>query len=118
MPRYLLSVHNDYSAPPQTPERMRAFYEAAGALETEIRDAGAWVFGVGLGDPRHAVVVDSSGASPLMTDGPFSETREHLGGVWVVDVADREAALSWAVKASRVCGAPIEVRAAEMEGNG
>jgi len=118
MPRYLLSVNNDYSAPPQTPERMRAFYESAGALEQELRDAGLWVFGTGLGDPRFAVVVDASAPAPLMTEGPFAETREHLGGIWVIDVADHEAALAWAVKASRACSAPIEVRAAQMEGNG
>ncbi len=118
MPRYLLSVNNDYSAPPPTAERMREFYESVGALEQQLHDEGAWVFGAGLGDARQAVVVDASGPAPLMTEGPFAEAREHLGGFWVVEARDQEHAQAIAVRASGACGAPIEVRAVQQDSDG
>ena len=71
---------------------------------------GAWVFGGRLHEPGTATVVRVSGGEMLTTDGPFAESREHLGGFYIVAAEDLDAALAWASKTSAIIGAPIEVR--------
>jgi hypothetical protein len=72
--------------------------------------AGVLVFLGGLDDEAPVFSVDASGGTPLFTDGPYVETKEHLGGFTVVDVADEEAARVWAGKIATACGWPQEVR--------
>src|SRR4030081_250594 len=95
-----------------TNEKMKEVMMRDGALEQEMRSAGAWVLGGRLHDPATATVVrvsDSGGV--LTTDGPFAESKEHLGGFYIVEAEDLDAALSWASKTAACVSAPIEVRA-------
>ena len=94
--------------PPQA-EIQRAF-QAVDAYNAEVKAAGAWVFAGGLHPPSTATVVRSQGGQVVTTDGPFAETKEQLGGFWVIKAADLDAALDWAAKGSAACGRPVEVR--------
>jgi hypothetical protein len=110
--QYLLSVHSVDGAAgePMTDEQMRQSYQQVMALQAEMQSAGAWVFGGRLHEPGTATVVRVSGGEVLTTDGPFAESREHLGGFYIVAAEDLDAALAWASKTSAIIGAPIEVR--------
>ena len=109
MARYMLSVHDGLDSPPPTPERTAEFGRRMGALDADLRAAGARVFGMGLAPAREASVVT---ADALVTDGPYLEIREHIAGVWVIDVADLAAAQGWAARVADAAGVPVEVRPA------
>lgn len=68
------------------------------------------MFAGGLHPSTSATVVRIQGDEVVTTDGPFAETKEQLGGFWIIDAADRDAALEWAAGGSRACGGPVEVR--------
>jgi hypothetical protein len=89
---------------------MRAKAEAGRALVAEMKASGVLLFTGGLDDAAPVFSVDASSGTPLFTDGPFVESKEHLGGFAVVDVADEEAARLWAAKVAVACGWPQEVR--------
>jgi hypothetical protein len=109
MTQYLLSVYQpDGPAPP--PERLDRIRADLDALNQEIKDAGAWVFAAGLQPPDTAATVRPQGGEVLVTDGPFTEGKEHLGGFTIVDAPDRDIALGWGRRLSRVTGLPVEVR--------
>jgi hypothetical protein len=109
--QYLLSVHSVEGTPPPAPEEMAVTYDAVGDFNAELRAAGAWVFAGGLLPPGAAAVVRASAQGDvLITDGPFTEGKEHIGGVWVIEVPDRDEALAWAAKATVACRLPVEVR--------
>ncbi len=110
MTQYLLSVYIDESQEPPTAEVMEKAYKDVDALNQEIKDAGAWVFAGGLHPTTTATVVKTSGDEVVTTDGPYAETKEQLGGFWVIQASDLDAALAWAAKATKACLAPIEVR--------
>jgi hypothetical protein len=112
MPKYMLSVHNCEGdvRPPMSAEQMQQSWEQIAALESELKSAGAWVFSARLHEPDTATVVRVSNGEILMTDGPFAEAREHLGGFYIVDAQDLDAALGWAARVTRCIGEPIEVR--------
>jgi hypothetical protein len=80
------------------------------AFNTTLQEAGAWVFAGGLHPPATATVVRATGDDVVTTDGPFAETKEQLGGFWVIKAPDLDAALDWAAKASKACAGPVEVR--------
>jgi hypothetical protein len=112
MPQYLLSVCHDepyddidYSAPDVQRQMARTT-----ELTAEMERAGAWVFVAGLEPASSATVVRAAGGDVSMTDGPYAETKEQMGGFWVIEAADLDAALEWAAKASTTCERPIEVR--------
>lgn len=111
MPRYVLSVWFDdvYDDDPSTPENERQMARTA-ALTTEMERAGAWVFAAGLPPTSSATVVRREGDRVSMTDGPYAETKEQMGGFWVIEAADLDEALGWAARATEACGRPIEVR--------
>jgi hypothetical protein len=110
MAQYLLSIFQPDGPPPprEDLERIRADLDS---LNQEIRAAGAWVFAGGLHPPGTASVIWPQGDDLLVTDGPFAETKEHLGGFTIVEAADLGAALGWGGKLAQVTGLPIEVRA-------
>ena len=112
MTQYLLSVHSvqGEAREPMTEEEMRQFMERVGVLEEEMKSAGAWLFGGALHDPDTATVVRMSGGEVVATDGPFVESKEHLGGFYVIEAKDLDAALAWASKAAAAVRKPIEVR--------
>lgn len=85
------------------------------ALNDEMRAAGAWVFAAGLHPSSTATTLRSKGAEVVTTDGPFTESVEHLGGFWIINAEDLDAALAWAQKAVRACRATIEVRPVHEE---
>ena len=109
MTEYLIAF-NDEWVPDQTVEGLREKSKAVRALVAEMKAAGVFIFTGGLDDAAPVVSVDASSGTPLFTDGPFAETKEHLGGFAVVDVADEEAARFWAGKIAVACGWPQEVR--------
>ena len=115
MPQYLLAVHMVEGAPAPSDEEMRQAYAAVDALNGELRAAGAWVFAGGLQPSESATVVRARGGEVVMTDGPFAETKEQLGGFWVIDVADLDVALEWASRATVACREPVEVRPFQTE---
>jgi len=112
MTHYLLSVHVAKSAahPEMTKEEMQESYKEVQAIEREMKSAGAWVFGGRLHDPDTATVVRVSGKDVLTTDGPFAESKEHLGGFYIIQAEDLDAALAWASKVTRAIHVPLEVR--------
>src|SRR5215468_6535834 len=110
MRQYLLAVHMIEGEPIPPEEEIQKRYKAVDAFNAEVQSAGAWVFAGGLHPPETATVVRSQNGQVVTTDGPFAETKEQLGGFWVIKAPDLDAALAWAAKGSEACGAPVEVR--------
>jgi hypothetical protein len=110
MKQYLLALHHAYGEPTPPEAEMQLAYGQVEAVNEEIRKAGAWVFGGGLLPPESATVVKVQNGATTMTDGPYAETKEQLGGFWVLRCADLDEALAWAQKCSEACMGPIEVR--------
>jgi hypothetical protein len=110
MSEYLLSViHGDDNAIPEGTD-IDEVVRTVDAFNAELQAQGAWVFAGGLHPISDATTVDGTGAEPVVTDGPYAETKEYLGGFWVIQAADLDAAHAWAVKASKACVHPVEVR--------
>jgi len=118
MKQYMLTVHSvaDSALPPA--EEMQQAFEDVAAFNAELQAAGTWVFAGGLQPPSTATVVRVADDEVLTTDGPFAEGKEHVGGFWVIKAADLDAALAWAVRASRACANPVEVRPFQEEAEG
>jgi hypothetical protein len=110
MRQYMLSVPMIDGAPQRSSEDDELAYERVARLNEELQSSGAWVFGGGLLPASSATVVRAEGAGFMVTDGPFTESKEHIGGFWVIEAADLDAALEWAKKATRACLEPVEVR--------
>jgi hypothetical protein len=114
MTRYLLSVHTiegkSVREEPMTDEEMRQHDKQLRILEQEMKSAGAWVFSGRLHNPHTATVVRVSRGEVVTTDGPFAESKEHLGGFYIIEAADLDAALAWASKVTQTIQVPIEVR--------
>jgi hypothetical protein len=110
MTQYLLSVYMVEGQEPPPAEAMEQIYKDVDAVNQEIMDAGAWVFGGGLHPANTATVVQVKDTDVITTDGPFAETKEQLGGFWVIEAADLDAALAWAKKCTVACQGPVEVR--------
>jgi hypothetical protein len=110
MTQYLLALYRDYAAP-LPPQRSRQVWADVNALGDKLTDAGAFVFKGGMqGGPESATVVRQSGSDFLMTDGAYTETKEHLAGFWIINAADLDEALEWAKLAAAAEQRPIEVR--------
>lgn len=112
MNQYLLSVYEvagGVQGSPSTPEQMHGFMARVMALEEEMDTAGAFAFGGALHGPDAATVV-SGGMDKVMTDGPFVEAKEHIGGFYIVNAESLDEALTWAAKVSDAIGQSIEVR--------
>ena len=106
---YLLTIYQPDGGPPPR-EVMEKVGRELHALNEEIKARGAWVFARGLHPPSTATVVRAQGREIVTTDGPYVEAKEHVGGFWIVDAPDLDAALGWAAKAARATTLPIEVR--------
>ena len=109
--RFMLAVQNDESLPLPTGADWEASLARTRVVNDEMQAKGVWVFAGGLTLSDTAKVVRVQDGATTMTDGPFAETKEQLGGFWVIDVEDLDAALAWAEKAAAACWGPIEVRA-------
>jgi len=110
MKQYLLAVHSSADAALPTPEAMQRAFADVAAFNAELQASGAWVFAGGLHPAETATVVRAQNGNVLVTDGPFTETKEQIGGFWVIKVPDLDAALAMATKASVACAQPVEVR--------
>ncbi len=110
MSQYLLSVYMDENVDAPTPEQMEQAYKDVDQLNQKMMDAGAWVFAGGLHEPSTATVVKESGGEIVMTDGPYAEAKEQLGGFWVIEAPDLDVALDWARQATVACLGAVEVR--------
>jgi len=111
MAQYLLSVHSvEGEVGDLTDEEMQRSWKQIQVLNEELKSAGAWVFTGRLHQPDTATVVRISDGQVVTTDGPFVEAREHLGGFYIIEAEDLDAALAWASKATAAVGKPIEVR--------
>lgn len=110
MKQYLLAVYYVEGEPDPPPEVMEQMYGDVEAVNTDLKAAGAWVFGGGLHRPDSATVVRTRDGAVVTTDGPFAESKEQLGGFWVIKADDLDAALAWARKATVACRGPVEVR--------
>ncbi|HEY2238771.1 MAG TPA: YciI family protein [Streptosporangiaceae bacterium] len=109
MKQYLLSMYQP-EGPIPPPEVLGPVMEKLGVLRRELQAQNAWVFGQGLHAPETATVLRAQGDDVIVTDGPFAEGKEHVGGFWIIRAPDLDAALGWARKATAACKLPIEVR--------
>jgi hypothetical protein len=109
MASYLLSVYQPEGEPPP-PEELDRIMAGLGAINDDMRAAGAWVFSGGLDSPSTATVLRAQGGDVVMTDGPFAELKEYLGGFTIVEAEDLDGALAWGERIAKVVGLPIEVR--------
>src|SRR4051794_18961630 len=103
--QYLVSVIDDESTS-ATPTELAA----TSAFNDRLQAEGHWVFVGGLASPSTATVIDNRGGEPVFTDGPFVESKEYLGGFWVIEAPDLDAALKLAAEASKHCNRRVEVR--------
>ncbi|MFE9452812.1 YciI family protein [Streptomyces sp. NPDC006739] len=110
MKHYLLSVVQPTGAQPPAPEALAAIMRDVEAFNDELRAAGAWVFAGGLHGPETATVLRAKDGDVLITDGPYAEGKEYLGGLCLIRAADLDEALEWGRKAAVATTLPIEVR--------
>lgn len=110
MTQYLLSVYYDETEETPSDEVVQQMYADVEALNQKIQDSGAWVFAGGLHTPDTATVVRSENDEISTTDGPLPEAKEQIGGFWVIDADDLDAALDWASQATVACRGPVEIR--------
>jgi hypothetical protein len=114
MTHYLLSVHGpaemDEFGSYGSKEQMEESLAATGVFNEKLQADGYWVFAGGLEPASTATVVDGQGETPIMTDGPYLETKEVIGGFWVIDAPDLDVALRLAAEGSKACRGKVEVR--------
>jgi hypothetical protein len=115
--QYMLSVYQpDGPIPPA--DVLGKITENLEVLNRDLKAAGAWVFAVGLHPPSTATVVKVQAGETLITDGPFTESKEHIGGFTIIRAPDLDAALEWASRLARATTLPIEVRPLRDEEGG
>ncbi|NYJ03481.1 hypothetical protein HNR19_004179 [Nocardioides thalensis] len=116
MAQYLMAVHGNEEQYAEIDEAtMQQMFTDVDAFNKRLMDEGIWVFGGGLEPADTATVVDATGDAPVTTDGPYLETKEHIGGFWVVEAPDLDAALKLAADASKACQGKVEVRPFQPE---
>ncbi|MEV6285493.1 YciI family protein [Kribbella sp. NPDC051770] len=110
MTQYLLSIYQPDGVVPDD-EFLAPLMEQLSVWNDDLRKAGAWVFSAGLHPPEAATVVQQQSDEMLVTDGPFTEGKEHVGGFTIIDVEDLDAALVWARRLAKILVAlAVEVR--------
>lgn len=117
MKRYMLSVYQP-DGPGPSPEALGKIMQELAVLNREMKEAGTWVFAAGLHPPSTATVVRMDAGEILMTDGPFAESKEHIGGFTIIRAAHLDEALEWAQRIVRITTLPIEVRPLQEEAAG
>lgn len=118
MTEYLLAVNGNLdedAADTRTLEDFQPVIEAVDRFNERLKAEGAWVFAGGLHPVSTTTTVDNTGAAPIVTDGPFVESKEYLGGFWVIEAPDLDAALEWAKEGSKACAGRVEVRPFQNE---
>jgi hypothetical protein len=115
MTQYLLSVYMPDGEAAPSEEDIQLAYRLVDEFNEELQASGAWVFAGGLHPSSSATVVRVQDGEVLTTDGPFAETKEQLGGFWIIQAADLDAALAWAAKGTAACMGAVEVRPFQEE---
>jgi hypothetical protein len=115
MTQYLLSVHHAEGDELPEGEEMQRMFDAVGRFNDKLRSEGAWVFAGGLMPIESATTVDATGDEVMLVDGPFAESKEYLGGFWIIEAPDLDAALTWATEGSAACAGKVEVRPFQAE---
>ena len=112
MTQYMLSVHHDGTEDfeSMSPEELQKVFTAVDDFNAQVKAEGHWVFAGGLKPISESTVVDATGEKPVVTDGPFAESKEYLGGFWIIEAADLDAALELARRGSAACAGKVEVR--------
>ncbi|MEL7977916.1 YciI family protein [Isoptericola sp. F-RaC21] len=115
MTLYLLSVPHDSETEPtmatMDPAELEATLAAVGAFNATLEESGALRFAGGLHPPSTATTIDGAPDVPTVTPGPFVEAPEYLGGLWVIEAPDDDAAIAWGTRAAEALGGRVEVRA-------
>jgi len=116
--QYLVSVIDDGQAASagRTDSASEAEMAAIDVFNDHLKANGHWVFAAGLSAPSSSTVVDNRGAGPVLTDGPFLESKEYLAGFWIMEAPDLDAVLALATQGSKACNRRLEVRALLQEG--
>lgn len=119
MPKYLLSVfgpaeRGEFSDYASKEEMLQSFADT-GAFNDKLVREGYFVYADGLAEATTATTVDGQGAEPVYTDGPYLETKEHLGGFWIIEAPDLDVALALAAEGSKACRDKVEVRPFQTE---
>jgi hypothetical protein len=110
MKQYLLTVCYPAGSSQPAPEALKQIMADVGALQSEMRAAGVWVFSGGLYPANTATVLRRQDGGIITTDGPFIESKEQIGGITVLNAPDLDVALAWAGRLARATTTPIEVR--------
>ncbi len=114
MKQYLLSIYQP-DGPAPAPDVLGQIMANLEVLNREMKAAGAWVFAAGLNPPSTATVVKAQASELLITDGPFTEAKEHIGGFTIIRAPDLDVALHWGSKLARATTLPVEVRPMQDE---
>ena len=119
MPQYMLSVYGpaemtEFGNYPDKASMLQSFADT-GAFNDKLEREGYFVFANGLANASTATVVDGRGDAPVVTDGPYLESKEYVGGFWVIEAPDLDIALALATEASKACGGKVEVRPFQTE---
>ena len=116
MAQYLLSVWHDeeYEVDFSSDDAQRQVAQV-GQFNTDLEQAGAWVFAAGLHPASSATVIRSTGGQVSMTDGPYAESKEQMGGFWIIEAADMDTAMEWGRRGAAACEGPVEVRPLQGE---
>ncbi len=110
MPQYLVAVHNSPESRRRPLEVMEPIWAAVGEINEQAMADGIFVFAGGLHEPSATTTVDPRSGTPVISDGPYLETKEYMGGFWIIEVPDLDAALAWSQRAALACQEPLEVR--------
>jgi len=115
MTQYLLSVHGGVDDEMPDAETIQKMFADVDAFNEKLQAEGVWVFAGGLMPIEAATTVDASGPEALVVDGPYAESKEYLGGFWIIEAPDLDAALTWATEGSAACQGKVEVRPFQAE---
>jgi len=115
MPQYMFSVNHEVGEELPTGDDVQRMLTQVDAFNQKVTDAGIWVFAGGLEPIETTTTVDATGSEPIITDGPFTEAKEWIGGFWVLEAPDLDAALKLAIEASAACEGRVEVRPFQSE---
>ena len=121
MSQYFLTLPHDSAEEPtmesmqdMDPAALQEVFATVEEFNNKLKDDGAWVFAGGLHPPSTATTVDGTGETPILTDGPYVEAKEYLGGFWIIEAPDLDAAIEYAKLGSSALGGRIEVRAFQV----
>jgi hypothetical protein len=115
MTQYMFSVHHEVGEERPAGDDVQRMFTQVDAFNKKVTNAGIWVFGGGLEPIETTTTVDATGPEPIITDGPHAEAKEWIGGFWILEAPDLDAALKLAIEASAACEGRVQVRPFQPE---